>query len=126
MPYTTVDTLTTEEINLACKKSKCFRQANGLLHIHLLDMQSLVDRVIKENIDVSHFNTGNNKCQKCGNDYQVMKILDFDEVGRKYGKCKSCNYGEWVEDGGDIIDAYHYFTEGYKTKQMLVVGHVNI
>lgn len=126
MTYINVDTLTTEEIYLSCKKSKCFRQANALLHIHLLNISSLIDRVIKENIDVSHFNIGNIKCPKCGNDYKVMTTLDFDDVGRKYGHCEPCKYGEWVEDGGDIIDGCHYFTEGYKTKQMLVIGHTDI
>ena len=55
-----------------------------------------------------------------------MTILDFDDVGRKLGHCKPCETSEWVEDGGNIIDAYQYFTEGYKTHTMDVIGHTKI
>jgi hypothetical protein len=124
--YVKVNDLTKEEIENACKKSKCFRQANAVCKVHLLNIKVFAERVAKENIDISHFNNGDVKCSKCGNDYQVATILDFDDVGRQLGTCKNCDHSEWVKDGGDIIDSFHYFTEGYKSKEMLVVGHTII
>lgn len=126
MNWRKVESLTTEEIQEACKKAKCFRQTNGILKIHLDWIGELVDRVKREGIDVSHFNKGNVKCSKCGKPYKVMTILDFDNVGRKVGNCADCKHSEWVEDGGDIIDSFQYFTEGYKTHTMNVIGHTNI
>ena len=131
MSYRQVDTIPTEEIVAACKEAHCFRQANAKLKVHLEWIHELVEKVKKENIDVSHFNKGNVNCPKCGKPYKVMTILDFDDVGRKLGHCddNNCsNYkkGEWVEDGGDIIDAFQYFTEGWKTHTMDVIGHTDI
>lgn len=126
MSYRDIHTIPTEEIITACKQAHSFRQANALLKVHLLCINDLVERVKKEQIDVSHFNKGDVKCPKCGQPFKVMTILDFDDVGRKLGHCKPCNTSEWVEDGGDIIDAYKYFTEDYKTHTMTVIGHTNI
>ena len=124
--YREVETMSTQEIKDACEQAHCFRQANVLLKNHLLNINKLVGRVFQEKIDVSHFNKGNVNCPKCRKPYEIMTILDFDDVGRKLGNCSDCKYNEWVEDGGDIIDAYHYFTKGYKTQQMVVIGHTNI
>lgn len=121
--YKEVSALTREEIENACKNAKCFRQANAVCKVHLTDINLFAERVAKEHIDVSHFNIGSIKCSKCDNDYQIMTVLDFDDVGRQFGICKKCNHNEWVRDGGDIINSFHYFTEGYKSNTMIVVGH---
>ena len=125
MPYKSIKDISTNEIEDVCKTSKCFRSANAKLKCHLRCINELVDRVKNENIDVSHFNKDCN-CSKCGTPHKTMRILDFDDVGRLYGDCPNCGHQEWIMDGGDVIDAYHYFTEGYKTKEMMVVGHTNI
>jgi hypothetical protein len=131
MSYRDIHTIPTQEIVEACKTARCFRQANALLKCHLLCIGDLVERVKQEKLDVSHFNKGVAACPKCGKPYRIMTILDFDDVGRKCGFCEDANCSnykksEWVEDGGDIIDAYKYFTEDYKTHTMTVIGHTNI
>lgn len=126
MEYRNIETITTEEIESACKRSRCFRQVNAILRVHLLHIQELARRINQDNIDTSHFNKSNVNCSKCGKPFNVMTILDFDDVGRKLGCCIDCNYSEWVEDGGDIIDSAQYFKAGHKTHTMNVIGHTNI
>jgi hypothetical protein len=126
MGYRPVEILNKEEIRKACTESRSVRQTLAILHVHLENIKTLFDKIIEENIDISHFNKGNLECSKCGKDYKIMTVLDFDGVGRKCGDCENCKNAEWIEDGGDIIDDYHYFTEGYKTHQMLVVGHTDL
>lgn len=126
MSYIKVSDLTGDQIRDVCKQVRCLRQAVSKLKVHLLCIGELFDRIKEENIDVSHFNKGTPTCPKCSKDLKIMMILDFDDVGRKLGACDECKHTEWVEDGGDIIDALHYFTEGYKTHEMRVIGHREI
>lgn len=124
--YRRPETISVEEIKNACCKSKCFRQAVSLLSIHLEWIGDFAKRVKKECIDISHFNLNEEyKCQHCGNPYQQLSVADFDDVVRIYGHCKICKTGEWLKDGGPVVDMYKAFISG-NPMSAEIVGYRNL